>query len=244
MPTVRSNSMAGSGVGPHNRLSRCSAGRWTTVEESSSCRSSANACCTGWGVHENYCCSEYEKGVYCKSDASPPVVAVCDGTRWYELDTAGAGGVTGTGGRCTVALEDFVTRAGEECPATYEAAETWLASCEYRYDPKLEHRWSGSCDGYLAAARAHGLFNDIQACYYDTTTRRLVGAYFERDVNEFCGGTSDNVVAGRYPPSSCPSDRLGEFQLCPQVEATAGAGSGGSAGGGPIAGAAGKAAPP
>ncbi|MBN1609473.1 MAG: hypothetical protein JW940_22775 [Polyangiaceae bacterium] len=106
MPTVHSYSLGGSGYGRDNRLSRCSHGRWTTVEANSSCRSSAAlSCCNGWAVHEDYCCPEDEKGVYCESDAG--VFAVCDGTRWHEQETpagsarpssGGAGGVPdGTG---------------------------------------------------------------------------------------------------------------------------------------------------
>jgi hypothetical protein len=235
VPTSSIDGLAGYGFAGAKRLSECSGGQWRTVDEDSSCRPIFQSC-NAWAVQENFCCGS--RGAYCRSDASPPVVAVCDGTRWYELETPSGGG-TG-GGTCTVALEDMgeVVYWVEDCPATYEAAEALLDSCEGNEEME---RWSGGCDGYVAATRvwlgAHG-----QTCYYDASTRRLVGAIFESDVPEFCGSTSSGISAGRYP-EECPS-RWNDLESCAPIEATAGAGGAGGAGGIPIAGAAGKAEPP
>jgi hypothetical protein len=82
------------------------------------------------------------------------------------------------------------------CPATFDD-QIWRSSCVIASQVTEQ-----ICDGYRS--RRIFLGTHEWTCYYDPTGLTLVAGYFQDDVTDFCGRTSDTVVAGDIPAAgSC-----------------------------------------
>lgn len=124
-------------------------------------------------------------------------------------------------GRCWGTLEEVQDSLFTDCPATADATAAWLDSCEGVSVLPWLSGYSGSCHGLLVAMVSWG--THAQACYYDETSRELVGAEVTDDVAWACNGSSTSLVGGEYPAAPCPLTDLTDLGPCD-------AGAGGSGG--------------
>jgi hypothetical protein len=83
---------------------------------------------------------------------------------------------------------------GADCPATFDdvLAETW--TCQDR-----ETIWAGECmtNGPLTLQRNWGTHQTN--CFYDPTSRQLVGANRVNDTPAYCNNTSASISTGDVP---------------------------------------------
>jgi hypothetical protein len=83
---------------------------------------------------------------------------------------------------------------GTDCPATYDdvLAATWTCQSQ-------ESIWAGECmtGGPLTLNRNWGTYQTN--CFYDPTTRKLVGANVVNDTPAYCNNTSASMSKGSVP---------------------------------------------
>jgi len=83
---------------------------------------------------------------------------------------------------------------GKDCPATYDDALTGSLTCE-----SSENISAGHCmtDGPLTLNRNWGTHQSN--CFYDSMTRKLIGANVANDTKTYCNGTSETMSSGTVP---------------------------------------------
>jgi hypothetical protein len=122
---------------------------------------------------------------------------------------AGVGGLGGNGGGAGGPCVETFDAQRTSCPATWEAAQEWVASCV-----TFKYAWSRmtfTCDGLLEVYYSwimHGGW-----CFYDATTLEVVGSSLFLDIPTFCSGTSYAVSAGRTTSENCQV--LQSYPSCP-----------------------------
>lgn len=135
----------------------------------------------------------------------------------------------GVSGGCTGSLDEVRAIWGTQlrCPDVYDA--TLDASFGCVLSPSSVE--AGLAGSLLVARFTINLSGG--ACYYDASTRRLVGAMRYGDTPTFCGGTSAEIHAGTTPgtcvgpvPSGCELSRTDRSTNCQRPSGDAGADGG------------------
>jgi hypothetical protein len=81
-----------------------------------------------------------------------------------------------------------------ECPATYDEALTGTLTCQDTENIIAGHCMTG---GPLAVTRNWGTHQSN--CFYDSSTRKLIGANVVNDTKTYCNGTSETMSTGKIP---------------------------------------------
>jgi hypothetical protein len=83
---------------------------------------------------------------------------------------------------------------GKDCPATYDDALTFTLTCQSH-----ERISAGHCtaDGPLTLNRNWGTHQSN--CFYDSSSRKLIGANLVNDSMSYCNGTSGSMSSGTVP---------------------------------------------
>lgn len=103
---------------------------------------------------------------------------------------------------------------GETCPATYEASLAIQIACPVTTWTHLRYDRCPA-DGLLRMTKSWGTHGYL--CFYDGTSRQLVGAGMFDDVTTFCNHSSSVTFAGRA--NHCVDAQLqSERLLCAAVD--------------------------
>lgn len=98
---------------------------------------------------------------------------------------------------CSATASDLDAVFGQACPATYDLALITGPRCNNGFGPIVRVGPLGSGLAYAMSWGTHA-----KNCYYDATTKALVGAVACDDVASYCGSSSTTIQFGTAP-SEC-----------------------------------------
>jgi hypothetical protein len=131
------------------------------------------------------------------------------------LSACGNAATASDGGACTGPLSEVRRLWSFECPDDYATVLEPMFGCDGQ-SPQI----SIGAAGDLLVARFHyGTHGGT--CFYDPTTRRLVGALKFDDIPSFCNRSSSEIRAGTAPggctgplPTGCDLTRIDRHTDC------------------------------
>jgi hypothetical protein len=117
----------------------------------------------------------------------------------------------GGGDECRGSLADV----DHGCAATFDGTPAQLPACPF--PAGVQEVWICADETVLLYSSGYVGWK----CYYDPVTHDLVGAIAFSDTNEFCQGTSFNMLGGQIPVSACSAGAPTFQHACPPNDAGA-----------------------